>query len=269
MTPRILMLLLAVTLVACQESNDTSGDFEPVAEAPAAQPEASPEPEPAAAPEPSRLDTVLAAQPEEAQARYVFRHPAETIEFFGLEPGMTVVEALPGGGWYSKILMSYLGADGNLVGADYALEMFPLFGFFSDEAIEAKKTWIETWTADAESWRGDDSANVSAFVLGSMPEEMNGTADAVVFIRALHNLARFEGQGGFLTTALQNAFDVLKPGGTFGVVQHHARDEMSDEWADGSKGYLKQSFVIAQAEQAGFEFIEASDVNANPKGPAH
>jgi predicted methyltransferase len=55
---------------------------------------------------------VLAAQPEDAQARYAFRHPQETLEFFGIEPGMTVVEALPGGGWYSKILVPYLGADG-------------------------------------------------------------------------------------------------------------------------------------------------------------
>jgi len=57
---------------------------------------------------------------------------------------------------------------------------------------------------------------------------------------------------------------VLKPGGTMGVVQHHAREDMSDEFADGSHGYLKKSFVIAAAEQAGFEFVAESDINANP-----
>ena len=98
------------------------------------------------------LASVLAAQPEATQARYGARHPQETLTFFGIEPGMTVVEALPGGGWYSRILLGYLGPDGQLVGADYAQPMFPLFGFFSDEAIEKKKTWVETWTADASGW---------------------------------------------------------------------------------------------------------------------
>ena len=98
-----------------------------------------------------------------------------------------------------------------------------------------------------------------------MPEKYHGTADVVFFPRVLHNLANFESKGGFLTTALADAFTALKPGGTFGVVQHHARDDMSDEFADGSHGYLKKSFVIAQAEAAGFEFVAESDINANPK----
>lgn len=265
MTNKLLILLLAATLVACQQSSD-GGDFEPVAEEQTeaeASPAAAPAAEEAAAPDP--LEAALAAQPDEAKARYQYRNPGETLTFLGIEPGMTVVEALPGGGWYSKILLAYLGTDGQLIGADYALDMFPLFGFFSDEALEAKKTWTETWTADAESWRGEDSASVSAFVLGSLPEDMKGTADAALFIRALHNLARFEADGGYLTAALGNAYDVLKPGGTLGVVQHHARDEMPDEWASGGNGYLKRSMVIAAAEQAGFEFVESSDINANPK----
>lgn len=264
MTNKLIILLLAAALVACQQSTDSGA--EPVAEEqPAAQdsPSAEPAAEESVAPDP--LDAALAAQPDEAKARYQYRNPGETLTFLGIEPGMTVVEALPGGGWYSKILLPYLGTDGRLIGADYALDMFPLFGFFSDEALEAKKTWVETWTADAESWRKEDSASVSAFVLGSLPEDMKGTADAALFVRAMHNLARFEGQGGYLTSAMSNAFDVLKPGGVLGVVQHHARDEMPDEWATGANGYLKRSMVIAAAENAGFEFVESSDINANPK----
>lgn len=211
------------------------------------------------------LADVLAAQPEEVQDRYVWRHPAETLEFFGIEPGMTVVEALPGGGWYSKILIPYLGAEGTLIGADYSLEMLPLFGFYSDEALEGKKTWVSDWTAEAEGWRGETGARVSAFVLGSLPDEMKGTADAVLFIRALHNLNRFESEGGFLTDALQNAFDVLKPGGIVGVVQHQAAEEKSDEWANGSHGYLKKSAVIAFMQKAGFELVGESAINENPK----
>ena len=212
-----------------------------------------------------KLAAVLAAQPEEAQARYEWRHPQETLEFFGIAPGMTVVEALPGGGWYTKILLPYLGSDGALIGANYAQEMWPLFGFFNEEQIEKFKTWTTDFPNDAEEWRGDDAAPVSAFIFGSLPEDMKGTADAVLMIRALHNLARFEDQGGFLTAALKDTFDVLKPGGVVGVVQHHGRDEMPDEWASGANGYLKDDHLIQAFTDAGFEYAGQTDINANPK----
>jgi len=214
---------------------------------------------------PDRLAMVLGVQSEEIKARYQYRHPQETLEFFGITPGMTVLEALPGGGWYSKILLSYLGRGGHLIGSDYALDMFPKFGFYDDEYLAAKKTWISDWTAEAESWRDDDSATVSAFVFGSMPDELAGTADAVLFIRALHNLNRFEDDGGYLTAALKNAYRALKPAGIVGVVQHRSSYQMPDGWADGSKGYLKESLVIARMEAAGFEFLSGSGINANDK----
>ncbi len=212
-----------------------------------------------------RLASTLASQSEDIQARYGYRHPQETLGFFGIAPGMTVVEALPGGGWYTKILVPYIGQDGRLIGADYSGDMYPLFGFFSEEQLQAKKTWVADFPAGTAEWAGEEGAPVSAFVFGAMPDEMKGQADAVLFIRALHNLARFEGDGGFLTAALQNAYDALKPGGIVGVVQHQARDEMPDDWADGSKGYLKKGFLIAKMEAAGFEFVAASDINANEK----
>ncbi len=210
------------------------------------------------------LDAILAAQPPETRARYDARHPRETLEFFGIKPGMTVVEALPGGGWYSKILLPVLGADGHLIGADYAQSMYPLFGFFDAAFIAAKKTWTTTWTAEAQTWRGDDAATVSAFVFGSLPSAMAGSADAVLFIRALHNLARFEAKGNYLTIALADAHKVLKPGGVVGVVQHLAPEQAPDSWADGSNGYLKKSFVIDKLTAAGFEYVGDSPVNLNP-----
>lgn len=211
----------------------------------------------------SDLAAVLATQPEEAQLRYRWRHPRETLEFFGIEPGMTVVEVLPGGGWYTKILLPYLGDRGHLIGADYPVKMFPLFGFFTEEQLQAKETWPQTFTADAREWAGTGGAAVSAFALGAMPHGLKGQADAVLLIRALHNLARFEANGGYLTTALRDLYEVLKPGGIVGVVQHQARDDMPDEWASGKNGYLKKDFVIAQLQAAGFEFIGSSDINQN------
>lgn len=230
----------------------------------------APDPAPAEAPpapaaaEPTGLAAVLAAQPDEVKARYVYRHPEETLEFFGIQPGMTVVEALPGGGWYSKILVPYLGAEGRLIGANYAHSMWPLFGFFDQEFIDSMRTWTTDWPQQAEAWRGENGAAVDAFDFGSMPGELAGQADAVLLIRALHNLARFEGDGGYLTTALDEVYRVLKPGGIVGVVQHEARADMPDDWADGSHGYLKRQFVIDRMTEAGFEFVAASEVNQNP-----
>jgi predicted methyltransferase len=218
-----------------------------------------------AGPDPARLAEVLAAQPEEVQARYVYRHPQETLEFFEVSPGGVVVEALPGRGWYTKILSAYVGPQGKVVGVDYSRDMFPLFGFFSDEQLKAKETWKEDWVAGTAEWGIENGASISAFVFGEMPVEMKGTVDTVLFIRALHNLARFEDQGGFLTTALQNAFDVLKPGGIAGVVQHQARDGMPDDWAGGRNGYLKDDFVIRVMSDAGFEYLGMSEVNHNEK----
>ncbi|MHA7872939.1 MAG: class I SAM-dependent methyltransferase [Hyphococcus sp.] len=212
-----------------------------------------------------RLDAVLAAQPEDAQARYQFRHPKETLTFVGVEPGMTVLEALPGGGWYSKILLPYLGADGKLIGADYSMDMWPLFGgFATEEFLEGRKTWPTDWPAQTAEWGVEDAAAVEAFAFGSMPEDIAGTADAVLFIRALHNLSRFEDEGGFRSEAITEAFTALKPGGVAGVVQHRAPADSSDEWADGSRGYLKQGAVVAAFEAAGFELVEVSEINANP-----
>ncbi|MBT8085706.1 MAG: class I SAM-dependent methyltransferase [Woeseia sp.] len=211
----------------------------------------------------AQLAAVLASQPDEVQARYVYRHPQETLEFFGIEPGMVVVEALPGGGWYSKILLPYLGEDGVLVGADYARDMYANFDFASEEFLERKKTWVSDWTAEAEEWSGEGGAQVDAFVFGQLPEEMHGTADAVLLIRALHNLARFEATGGYLTAALQDSYDVLRSGGVVGIVQHQARDNMPDDWAVGDNGYLKQQFVVGMMEKIGFEFLGSSDINKN------
>jgi predicted methyltransferase len=211
----------------------------------------------------SKLMGILSKQPESVQKRFEARHPQQTIEFFGLKPGMTVVEALPGGGWYSKILMPYLGQEGRLIGVDYSTNLYPLFGFFKPEDLEKKKTWVADWSKEANQWRKDNWSSVAAFQFGDLPAEMHSTADAVLFIRALHNLARFENKGQFLTAAIQNTYDVLKPGGIVGIVQHQAPESANDAWANGDNGYLKKSFVIKVMQEAGFELVGQSAINEN------
>lgn len=249
---KLIILLTALALAACSQPAEP-----PVAEQATAAP--------AASSSSTRLAEILATQPENVQARYQYRHPQETLEYFGIEPGMTVVEALPGGGWYTKILLPYLGKDGKLIGADYAREMYGNFDFASEEFLERKKTWVSDWTDEAMQWGGEDSADVGAFVFGSLPTEMRGSADAVLFIRAMHNLARFEADGGYITAALQDAFDVLRSGGVVGIVQHEARDDMPDDWAIGENGYVKRGMIIENMEGIGFEYIGATDINANDK----
>jgi len=246
---KMFVMLVGLALVACQPATDEPATEKLVTEEPVAEFDA--------------LGAVLDAQAEDMRARYPHRHPRETLEFFGIEPGMTVLEGLPGGGWYSRILVPYLGSEGKLIGADYSLELYPNFPFATEEFMANQANWTTDFVAGAAAW-GDDGASVVAFHFGSMPEELRGTADVVFFPRVLHNLARFEPVGGFLTAALADVHAVLKPGGTFGIVQHHARDDMSDEFADGSRGYLKKDFVIAVVEAAGFEFVAESDINANP-----
>ncbi len=227
----------------------------------------SPEPsaERAAALSPTeKLDLVLAAQPERDKDRYDARHPKETLEFFGIEPGMTVVDTLPGEVWYSGILMDYLGPDGKVIAADYSEEMWQLFGDHSPNP-EEKARWAADFTSKLEAKRGEDDAQVVAVRYGSFPDELAGTADVVLVVRALHHFMRLEDQGGYLTKALDDIKKVLKPGGIVGVVAHRAPETSSDQWAKGDNGYLKQSAVIAAFEKAGFEFIDSSEINANPK----
>ena len=212
-----------------------------------------------------RLQQVLDAQPTENQARYQWRHPAETLAFFGIEPGMRVVEVLPGGGWYSAILIPYLGSEGVLIGADYPLDMWPNFPFVTEKFMAERRRWPQEWPAMAAQWQGDDGAKVLAMRIGGIPDDLNGSADAVLFIRALHNLAAFEGKGGFHSAALADAWSVLKPGGVVGVVQHSAPEDRSEQWADGSQGYLRRDALVANFQAIGFELAGESDINSNPK----
>jgi len=209
------------------------------------------------------LASVLESQPEKTQARYQYRNPGKTLEFFGIAPGMKVAEALPGGGWYSKILIPYLGPEGELVGIDYSTEMWSEFSFATPEFIESKANWATDWSAKANDWvEGGAPVSGLTFEGEGAPK---GEIDAILFIRALHNFNRFEVDGGYMTSAVALSYDMLKSGGIVGVVQHRAPESASDEWADGSKGYLKQSTVIATFEAAGFELVESSEINANPK----
>ncbi len=216
----------------------------------------------------ARLEAVLAhPRRDEDRARDGARHPQEVMAFFGIAPSDTVVEVLPGGGWYTRVLAPYLAEEGRYAALNYSMAMMEqLFGDrLSDERRADMAAFPQTWPAKVAEFsaeEGEEPVDVlGAYFFGGVPEEAEGAADAVLFIRALHNLER----AGLMDDAIADAAAILKPGGVVGVVQHSARDTAPDAYVDGSNGYLRQTRVVEAFEAGGFTLVAESDVNANPK----
>lgn len=212
----------------------------------------------------ARLESVLAAQPDDVKARYQYRHPKETIEFFGIEPGMTIADTLPGS-YYANIFLPYLGDDGKMIGVQYSVEHRSIDFKDNPERLERHKGFPERFKTEAAEWRGEGKTDIDAFLFGQMPEDIKGTVDAFLLFRAMHHLNKYEAQAGTLTAALADIYAALKPGGTLGVVQHRAPEGSDDEWAQGFNGYVKQSRIIEAVTAVGFELEAVSEINANPK----
>lgn len=210
------------------------------------------------------LDAVLAKQSEDVKSRYPQRHPKEMMEFFGVQPGMTVVDTLPGPVWWTGILLDYLGPNGKVVDADYSPEMWTKFGNFSPDPA-AKKNWVSDTVTKLNAARGPEAAQVGAVQYGSVPDDQAGTVDVILVCRAMHHFMRLESDGKYLTQALADMNKLLKPGGIVGVEQHRAPESHPDASTKGDRGYIKQSAVIAAFQAAGFELVDKSEINANPK----
>ena len=256
----------AVLLSACAEpapepAEDTMPAETEMSEA--AEPASTDAAEPAMAEDGAALAAVLADPRREADlARDAFRNPGATLEFFEVEPGHAVVEALPGGGWYTRILAPYVAEDGQYMAINYSMAVYEdLFADMNDETRARLEGWETTFPTLVESFGGEASG---AYRFGELPEAAAGQADRVLYIRALHNMART----GRLAVAAEDAFTLLAPGGMVGVVQHRAPADETDERADGSRGYLREADVIAAFEAAGFELAGSSEINANPNDAA-
>jgi predicted methyltransferase len=208
-----------------------------------------------------KLKAILDSQDDETKARYQYRHPLETLQFFGIEPGMTVLEALPGEVWYSKMLIPYLGKEGHLIAVDYSLDMWRLFDWAKEDFIEERKNWAQAWLVKVKTWDIADGSAASAYTFNTLPEDKAGTVDAALFIRAMHNLSRFEADGKYFSDALKETYRVLKPGGILGVIQHSAPHKD----LTGSTGYMERDSLVKRIEAFGFKLLAESDINANPK----
>ena len=248
MLPRLRLALLAV--LALQLASCASGP--------------APAPSPAAAPAaPSRpRDTVTAAAIErvlagehrsaEHRARDAYRHPLDTLLLFGIKPGMTVVEAWPGpDGWYTEILAPLLAESGKL----YAAQMPAAPG---NEFVAAS---LARYSAKLAA-RPDLYGKVTVTTLGPAGTEVAppGSCDLAVSFRNLHNWMNL----GYAKEAVEALNRALKPGGILGVVEHRA-DPAKPVDPRASNGYVNEDAAIRLIESAGFELLERSEINANPR----
>ena len=213
------------------------------------------------------LAQVIDARSVEDKARDPYRHPTETLKFFDLRPGMTVAEALPGSGWYTNILANYLGAQGSIYGVNYPDKLWPMFSFSTEEMVKKRIASTKQFPGLVTGFT-DSGIAARGFTFNTVPSDVLGTVDRVLMIRALHNLNRFEPNTGMRSQALAAVRAMLKDDGLVGVVQHRAPTTADDAKADGSRGYLKQATVIAIFEEAGFELVASSEINANPRDQA-
>ncbi|MEW6983485.1 class I SAM-dependent methyltransferase [Colwelliaceae bacterium 6471] len=187
------------------------------------------------------------------KARDQYRHPKETLEFFGFKPNMTVVEITPGGGWYTEILAPALKGTGKLYGAHY-----PDTG--EDNYYSNSRKRLEKKLAS-------DAVFSEVVLTDFVPKKAStlapkGTADLVLTFRNLHNWGN-EG----VAQVFQDAFMALKAGGVLGVVEHRMPEDQ--DWETNKRsGYFPKATVVKLAKEAGFVLAASSEINANPKDNA-
>ena len=188
----------------------------------------------------------------ENRARNAWRHPVETLEFFGLEKGQTVVEIWPSGGWYTEVIAPYVNDDGKYIAAHWD----------PNSEREFTRKGVENYLAKLAE-HPELYGNVQMAVLVP-PDQVDiapeDSVDMIVTFRNIHNWMG-RNQAGDIFAAMYKA---LKPGGTLGVVEHRGNPDVPQD-SKARNGYVNEDYAIALAEKAGFKFVAKSEINANPK----
>lgn len=180
-----------------------------------------------------------------------FRHPIESLTFFGVRENSTVVEILPGsGGYYMEILAPYLKAKGRYIAANRDESEPPQY-------IADHQKLLARLKAEPVLY---EKVVVTKFNPGKHEIAPPGSADFVLTFRNLHNWV----ERSQIDAALADFHKALKPGGILGVVDHRGRTDLSQE-AQMKSGYVREDYAIAIIEKAGFKLAGSSNVNANPK----
>lgn len=201
----------------------------------------------------SVMDGVIAGEwRTEQSARDVYRNPKETLAFFGLKPGDKVIEIFPGGGWYTGVIAPYI----HQTGGDYVATMFE--ASMGERYVNSNKRFL-TKFSDNEIF-----GEINVVPFGAKSGAMaDGDADMILSFRNVHSWMG----GGYADKAFADFYAALKPGGVLGIVEHRL-PESAEQDPKASTGYVQVSYTKALAKEAGFEFVGASEVNANPKDTA-
>jgi predicted methyltransferase len=184
------------------------------------------------------------------KARDKYRHPVETLAFFGIKPNMTVVELWPFGGWYTEIIAPYLKGTGTY----YAAAQDPTSK--DKEDLEYNAELKKLLDAHPDLYGG---VKWSVLAKGKYAIAPDGTADMVVTFRNVHNWV----WAGDEKQVFAAAFRALKPGGILGVEEHRANDPKAAPGKD--QAYVGEDYAIALIESAGFKLVGRSKINNNPK----
>ncbi len=195
---------------------------------------------------------------DQREARDQYRNPQTTLEFFGFQDTMTVVEIWPGGGWYTDILAPALKAKGKLIAAHFDAESPVDYYKKSLESYKKKIAANKDYFGDVEITVFNPPSKLAVAAPNS--------ADMVLTFRNVHNWY-MNGDEAAVRASFQGFFDALKPGGVLGVVEHRLPEKL-DQVENKRSGYMKQSLVIKWAEEAGFKLVAQSEINANPKDTA-
>ncbi|HEY9092936.1 methyltransferase [Parasphingorhabdus sp.] len=182
------------------------------------------------------------------KARDMYRHPSETLAFFQVTPDQTVAEYAPGGGWYTRVLLPYLSDNGTYVAINSASD-------------KPGNSWAEGFPAKASEWTAVPAGKIAAYESDDVAEELKGKVDRILIFRSLHGLLN----ANRADSELRALRDILADDGMVGVVQHRANADAPYAMSNGSKGYLRQDNVIKLFELNGFELVDSSEINANPK----
>lgn len=196
-------------------------------------------------------DVIAHPRRADDSARDAFRNPQATLEFFGVAPGMNVAEVWPG--YYTKIIAPYLAENGGT----YTAILYQEEG--SERAAKRNAAFKDTYMgAD-----GYGTINTASFGGQDMPITDANSLDMILTFRNVHNWMG----GDYADKAFADFYAALKPGGILGVVEHRL-PETAVQNPKGRTGYVQESYMKALAKDAGFEFVAASEVNANPKDTA-
>lgn len=199
------------------------------------------------------IKAVLASphrQPGNA-ARDKYRHPLETLEFFGLRTSSRVLEYGPGGGWYTELLAPLLAKRGQL-----SVTSTDPNGPPNERTVSGYRVKLLLETSP------ELYGKVQAVLVDAKNPHLpyDGTLDLVLVIRELHNFVN----DGSLDAWLATFKHALKPRGVLGIVDHRAAIG-ADVTQTAKLGYVPEAWAISKIEAAGFQLSAKSEVNANPK----